>query len=192
MKTFLQCKIGHMGLKRGPKGATCNISIMLPDLRINFASVLIYAHTSVSCRISNMVVSVPIILRSICQSQIANSVIRHIPIDMINIIRGPFSMHPKPSESVCIEPFAKSSDLNVSVGFSSNAMVPAPPSGGEPPKASCFWIIGQKFAQLFLRELDFFTIHGMGRPSGTDRLAIKNPLSGQTLSGFAPCTTNLG
>ena len=188
MKLLGPSEVSHMGdFCRRKESAMMLLALKLND-RSKKSLLFAERHAFVARRIIALPFGICVVLRPCGWPQIVPSIIGRIAIDVIDLAWGS-SGHVNERQSMLqiVRSFNSRQPVAGCVCPPGFAAGTASASGSvyEIVKIPRLWVISQKTTQLRLCWQRFWGIHEMGRPSAYTRLAIKNPLSGQTLSGFA-------
>lgn len=185
MNLLDKTQVAFMRCFGGAKRPLSDTATVHADLGVVSTSTFIQRHSFVPSRIGSGFVSVGIILRVCCLSQVAKPIIIRLAIYVVNMFWRPPASHIKPREAVSIILLSQNSYQNVTYGVFPSSRRTAPLGRDKPSEVASFWIIAKKLAQITLRDKGLFGIHGKGHPSGTDRTVIKSLLGSQMLSGLA-------
>lgn len=194
MKDFYYSYINSMGVCGGNERSTAHPNIAASGLTVIFIIAILEPNTFVTASIVLLASSVGHVLCVCGYPQIIPSVIKGVPIPVVNVWR-PFSRRVKPRQPMGEEFFALYGYNAVRILSDDSCRdaywMPSRRRIYQPPKKSSLGIIAHKLAQLILRKVGLLDKHGMGRPSAHTRLAIKSPSGGDALGGFAFDTPQL-
>ena len=189
MKNFGDSLAQVKGCFRSEEWATTYFNTARAYVAVVFI-IMLQPNAFVARNISFLSFLISKVLRVRCYAQILPSIVGRVAVDMVNLVLGPLAGHVEPRETVSIAFYLVYANYPVAgIRTFSDHSCDGPRAIAatvrQSIKITSCGIVLQNLTQSILRKLGSLAIHEMGRPSVHTRLAIKNPLSGQTLSGFA-------